>query len=160
MRLAEACPNSNVLSIFYNLNNGGWFINGTLPLKAHGENGSTRSIVSIQVKENWIDVPPVVTAYGDYIRCEQNWHASSGSLCYVLAQEWQDRLRRLLAKSDGDMNLVMDFATTWLLAATDSLITRHFFASRCGIVDWPADWPEYAHGNSGVEEYKRDGRKG
>lgn len=106
---------------------------------------------------DWLEIPPYVICPESFIRREIDWHAySDGGLCYVLQTEWQDRLVRLLKTHDYDAAYVIDYAITWLLAASDSLITRHLIAGRHGIEKWPESWAAYAHGDAGVREYLRE----
>ena len=134
-----------------------WWTSGVLPLRAHGENGTTMSRVSVVVRPEWLEMPPTVTAHEPFIRREADWHAYvDGSLCYVLKDEWRDRLGKLMTKNAEDISLAMDYALTWMVAATDSLVTRHLLGARYGIVNWPPEWDAYAHGDEGVEEYRRE----
>src|SRR6185369_2642518 len=134
-----------------------WWVSGLLPLKAHEGNGATSSSITIVVEPDWLERPPTVTAHDSFIRREIDWHAyPDGSLCYVLKDEWRDRLGKFMTYNKEDISRAMDYAATWLLAATDSLVTRHLFGSRHGIKQWPPDWLAYAHGDEGVKEYRRE----
>ena len=134
-----------------------WWVSGVLALRAHEENGATSTGVTIVVGPNWLDRPPVVTPHATFIRREVDWHAyPDGSLCYVLRDEWRDRLGKLMTKNQEDISLAIDYAATWLLAATDSLVTRHLIGARHGIKQWPPEWLAYAHGDEGVKEYQRE----
>ena len=132
-------------------------VSGLLPLRAHDENGATSSSISVVVKPDWLQQPPTVTSHAPFIRREVDWHAyPDGSLCYVLKDEWRDRLAKLMANNREDISHAIDYAATWLLAATDSLVTRHLLGVRHGIKQWPAEWLAYAHYDEGVEEYRRE----
>src|SRR5207247_580057 len=120
---------------------------GVLPLKAHGEDGAASSSVTVLVRPDWLELPPVVASYSPFIRREVDWHAyPDGSLCYVLRDEWRDRLAKLMTNNSEDISRAIDYAATWLLAATDSLVTRHLLGARHGIEKWPKEWLAYAHG--------------
>src|SRR6266568_583627 len=134
-----------------------WCVSGSLSLKAHGEDGKTESPVTIVVKPNWLEVPPEVFAHDKFIRREIDWHTDrEGRLCYVLSAEWKDRLANLMTSSNEDIAYVTDYAVTWLLAASDSLITRHLLGSRHGIQKWPATRKGFAHFDEGIQEYLRE----
>jgi hypothetical protein len=136
-----------------------WFACGLLPLKAHGETGTVKCHIGIFAGADWLEVPPIVQTESGFIKRDIDWHAySDGRLCCILQQEWNDRLSKTLRKSNFDIAFVMDFAATWLLASTDSLITRHLIAARHGIDRWPPEWSAYGHGEIGVKEYERERR--
>ncbi len=133
-----------------------WWVSGILPLRAHEENCTTSSGVTVVVSSDWLERPPTVIAHESFIRRETDWHAyADGSLCYVLKDEWRDRLAKLMTNNKEDISCAIDYAATWLLAANDSLVTRHLLGARHGIKKWPAEWFAYAHGEEGVEEYRR-----
>ncbi len=134
-----------------------WFVSGLLPLKTHGESGQTKSRMTVLVRPDWLEVPPSVIVPEQFIRRDSNWHTyEDGRLCYVLEEEWRDRLGRILTQNSEDICFLMDYAATWLLSASDSLITRHLLGARHGIEKWPDDWQAYAHGEDGVKEYRRE----
>ena len=137
----------------------GWWVSGVLPLRAHEENGATSTGITVVVRPDWLERPPVVTPDAPFIRRAIDWHAyPDGSLCYVLRDEWYDRLARLMSNNSEDISRAIDYATTWLLAATDSLVTRHLLGARHGIKQWPSKWTAYSHGDEGVKEYRRECR--
>lgn len=134
-----------------------WYVNGNWQLKAHGENGKTSVRLFIHVGADWLSVPPVVKVYESFMREDIDWHRyKDGGLCYVLKEEWCDRLARIFERSNGDMAYTMDYAATWLLAATDSLVTRHLIGFRLNLDKWPEEWLAYSHFDAGVEEYRRE----
>lgn len=137
----------------------GWWTFGQLPLRAHGENGATSTGITVLITADWVERAPTVITHASFVRREADWHAySDGALCYVLTDEWRDRLSKLMTNNNEDILRAIDYAATWLLAATDSLVTRHLLGTRYGIDKWPVKWLAYAHGNDGVREYLRHRR--
>lgn len=133
-----------------------WWVSGVLPLRAHEENGRTSTGITVVVRPDWLERPPVVTPLASFIRREGDWHAyPDGSLCYVLAAEWRDRLGKFMTNSSEDISRAIDYGATWLLSATDSLVTRHLLGARHSLEKWPSEWVAYAHGEEGEKEYRR-----
>lgn len=137
-----------------------WYVSGYWLLKAHGEDGRVKVRIRVYVGEDWMLNPPAVKVHEEFMRKDIDWHRySDGGLCYVLKEEWRDRLERIFERSKGDMAYTMDYAATWLLAATDSLVTRHLIGHRHNIGKWPDEWQAYSHYDVGAEEYRRERSK-
>lgn len=137
-----------------------WRVSGEWPLHAHGERGDTVVRIKFGIADVWMSEPPRVTTDAGFIRCEADWHVNpDGSLCHILREEWSARIDRLARDTEFDMNVIVDFASTWCLAAADSLITRHLIARRVGISEWPDEWADWAHGRNGVAEFEREYRR-
>lgn len=133
-----------------------WRVAGSLALQEHGENGSTLAKLSIHVHPQWLQVPPRVTVREEYLRREEDWHASKdGAICYVLDKAWADWLTQYFWSTGADCDRAVDAASTWCLASVDSLVSRHLLAHRHRIDKWPKDWPDYSHRELGVQEYLR-----
>lgn len=134
-----------------------WYASGYWRLKAHGEDGRMKVRIHVYVGEDWMRTPPSVKVFEEFMRNDVDWHRyGDGGLCYVLKEEWRDRLERIFERSKGDVAYTMDYAATWLLAATDSLVTRHLIGHRHKIEKWPDEWLAYSHYDAGVEEYRRE----
>ena len=85
-----------------------------------------------------------------------DWHLNvDGSLCYVHPQQWCECAGRLVKTIHGTnlSQIFADFAYNnlrWLLQC-------HLEAHRLGLTAWPAAWPQWLHGATGSEQYRREG---
>jgi hypothetical protein len=88
-------------------------------------------------------------------RLRADWHVySDESLCYILPDEWADKLAEVEVHSGSAAAM----ATAAFLAANNArwLLYRHFEGYRRRLVEWPPDWPQWAHGDAGVFDYRRE----
>lgn len=137
-----------------------WCVSGEWALHAHGERGETVVRMTFGVADNWMNEPPRATTDAGFIRHEADWHVNpDASLCHVLREEWEARIDHQTREAAFDMNVIVDFAASWCLAAADSLVTRHLIGRRVGMTKWPHEWDDWSHGQIGVAEFEREYRK-
>lgn len=127
-------------------------VDGGLPLREHGEAGETIVGLSIFVLPEWMALLPIVSTDARFLRRQPDWHVPVDNvLCYSQNAEWSWKLNELWEKQ-ADANEIIEFATSWCIRNVDSLITRHLHGHRYGITNWPKQWGQWAHGETGIRE--------
>lgn len=133
----------------------GYKAHGQWALRAHGERGKVKVAIEFDVSFDWLARPPSVRVKAPFIRKEADWHVNAnGTLCNILVDQWEDHFKEAKAGGSSIMEL-LDFAATWSLASSDSLISRHLIAARESLLKWPSDWEQWSHFQAGRDEYRR-----
>jgi hypothetical protein len=135
-------------------------ITGSLPLQTQDFATKTKARCTFHVCWRWITEIPVVTCNeGWLIRKPPDWHVGyDGRLCFEFGERWTQDLTSIA--DELTLGLTADYACAWLLNSVRSLLQRHLFASREKIVDWPAAWDGWAHGECAARKQLMKLRKG
>ena len=129
---------------------------GTLPLASEAYVTRATARCRFEVTAQWPTLIPLVWCYDSWVRRDPKWiwHASEdGQLCFEYAMRWVDEMQVVL----GEVGLLTatDFAATWLLKSTRSLLNRHLFTSRHPLEVWPKVWQDWAHDRVAVNAQYR-----
>ena len=118
--------------------------------------GSVIAEIVVTVPGRFSDLkkkPPEVFCSDPWVKKGADWH-NLGSLCWVIPNEWEDRMN-WKGKPVAD---IMTEGVAWFLNGVRSLLSRHYYAHLTGIETWPAEWTAWAHGDEGVREYRQERR--
>lgn len=112
------------------------------------------------VSDDWRKVAPLLQCSEPWIcrpggTLTTNWHIrTDGLLCYVLDAEWEDALRNLSKKTNGQY--IGRVAAFYAINNARWLLYHHLLGYRDNLTDWPPDWPQRSHSTEGIIEYMRE----
>jgi len=121
-------------------------VGGRLPLadQQFFTKNSARCVLEISSRWAW-EIPEVACVEPWLTRKMPEWHADeNGRLCFEFKLKWEKELPAMVEQYG--FGLIADYAATWLLNSTRSLLNRHLFAFRNGIKSWPKAWDYWPHG--------------
>lgn len=114
--------------------------------------GATCARVRFRISTRFKDLkyfPPEAECLEHWMRKGADWH-NDARMCWVLPDEWRDAMS-WRGKSLGSITRE---GAGWVLAATKSLIARHYLAHIEGFDEWPSEWPFHAHYEEGIRRYR------
>ena len=159
MRLHESLEWSAALNLAYRVahnldamckvvedrNNNEIEITGKLPLSNRDFTTNKRALCIFRINAQWPWQTPDVICCEDWIKKGiPDWHINTdGNLCFEFSKKWMNELPPMV--DEYSLGLTSEYASTWLVNSSRSLLNRHLFAFRNGIKDWPKAWDFWAH---------------
>jgi len=126
---------------------------GSLQLDGDGIVAPLTALCTVSVPRDIEVIIPRLACHEHWIHNGgANWHIfSDRSLCIELPERWQKQLlaiSRVFSPKDA-----AKYAAEYFLNSARWLLTRHRYAFENGLAEWPQNWPQWAHGESGRREY-------
>ena len=130
-------------------------ITGVLPLHTEAFGTTAMARCMFNILPDWMIKIPEVTCFEPWLtRKPPEWHVDrDGRLCLEFDAHWEQELTEIIDLYTA--GLAADYAVSWLLNSTRSLLDRHLFAFRNGITSWPGAWTFWAHGAEAAKHQLR-----
>ncbi len=129
-----------------------WSLVGKLSLQPISKVKAT-CIVSLST--DWITAPPVIHCTNPWVTRDREWHVGrNGNLCYVLDDEWRDRIQDVASRHE--MDGVAAYAAEYLMRNTQWLMQRHLVGNQQNMKEWI--WAGWGHDQKGHAEYAAEQR--
>ncbi len=102
--------------------------------------------ITIEVPQQWKQVPPLVRSFEPWIKRSIEWHTFTridGVLCYVFDGHWQHHLQNLSRRELDEP--IAQIASDWCLNSVSWLLYRHLYAYETGQSEWNPLWGGWPH---------------
>lgn len=131
-------------------------MSGKLALSHDGRSTGALASCRFWVNSTWLEKPPEIAVDEPWLRHDIEWHADKGFLCFEYHRKWADVLDEIASK-DG-LGRAAEYAKTWCLRSTRSLLWKHLQADRIGLKKWPKEWDSWPHYDEALDAYREEQR--
>ena len=113
---------------------------------------------------DWRIKPPHLRCTKKWLRTSsitgnQDWHVNGdNTLCYVLGPQWADQIASIEQNNGADIALAV--AAFHAVNNARWLLYHHFLGYRRKMTEWPDEWPQWPHFESGLAAYERVRKRG